>query len=162
MLLSFCGKNRPNDTVPTNRDPLFQIAPELHLVVEFRKYEKGFTNHYPVELRQIDENDMKLFKNNTEYTFEFEGVGFVLRGRSAIDSDNKQSGDYDHLIELYIDNELSEIVKLPTDFTRRRNEICWKYNLKKRNHVVKVKLINPENGYHILLRNALIYDNKPG
>ncbi|GAI74031.1 unnamed protein product, partial [marine sediment metagenome] len=27
--------------------------------------------------------------------------------------------------------------------------------------VVKVKLKNPKNGYHILLRNALIYDNKP-
>jgi len=126
------------------------------------KYEKGFTNHYPVELRQIDENDMKLFKDHTEYIFDFEGVGFVLRGRSAVNSDNKQSGNYDHLIELYIDNELSEIIKLPTDFTRRRNEICWKYNLKKRNHVVKVKLINPENGYHILLHNALIYANKPG
>jgi len=31
----FCGKNRPNGTVPTNRDLLFQTLLELHLIVEF-------------------------------------------------------------------------------------------------------------------------------
>ncbi|HCK99431.1 MAG TPA: hypothetical protein DHW42_04915 [Candidatus Marinimicrobia bacterium] len=123
------------------------------------QYEKGFKNHYPVEQLQIEENNQKLFKENTEHTFEFEGVGFVLRGRSAIDSGNR-SGDYDHLIELYVDDELIETIKLPTDFTRRRNEICWKYNLEKRNHVVTVKLINPKDGYHLRLYDALIYDNQ--
>ena len=65
-------------------------------------------------------------------------------------------------IEVLIDNELAEKISLPTDFTKRRHEICWKYNLKPEKHTVKIKLVNPANGFHILMGNILIYDDKPG
>ncbi len=126
------------------------------------KYEKGFKDHYPVEIIQIEKSKKKLFKEITEYEFEFEGIGFVLKGKSTADINNKSGENYNHIINVYLDNELLETINLPTDFTIRRNEICWKYNLSKGKHSVRIKLQNPENGYHILLNNILIYDKKTG
>jgi len=123
------------------------------------KYEKGFKDHYPVTIIQIEENKKKLFEDKTEYKFEFEGIGFVLKGKSLINSENKSGGNYNHIINVYLDDELLETVNLPTDFIKRRNEICWKYNLIKGNHKVRIKLQNPRKGYHILLDKTIIYDN---
>jgi len=123
------------------------------------QYEKGFANHFPVDVLKIDRKDQRLSTDNVEYTFEFEGVGFVLRGRSVKEPGNQD--EYDHFIEVNIDNDLTEKIQLPTDFTRRRNEICWRYNMEKENHVVNLKLLNPLDGYHLQLYDVLIYDNKP-
>ena len=140
-----------------NEDNISLIPQESRAV----KYEKGFKGHYPVEIIQIEESKKKLFEDITEYEFEFEGIGFVLKGKSAVRSDNKSGENYNHIIDVYLDNKLLETVSLPTDFIKRRNEICWKYNLNKRKHHVKIKLQNPRNGYHVLLYNTLIYDNEP-
>lgn len=121
------------------------------------KYEKGFTNHYPVEILQIEGNQSKLDEDNTEYTFEFEGVGFIVKGSSR---SNNMSDNYTHEIEVYIDEVLSEEASLPTDFTKRRHEISWKYNLDPKKHVVKIKLLNPKKDCHIYLNEILIYNNK--
>ena len=120
------------------------------------KYEKGFTNHFPVEILQVEGSQRKLDEDNTEYTFEFEGVGFILKGRSQ---SNNPDVTYNHEIEVYIDDALSEKASLPTDFTKRRHEICWKYNLEPEKHVVKIKLLNPEKECHIYLNEILIYNN---
>jgi len=125
------------------------------------KYEKGFEGHYPVEIINIDNNLKKMSRDVTESEFEFEGIGFALKGRSAIDSDNIKGKNYNHIIKVYLDDALVETVILPTDFTKRRNEICWKYNLKKGKHKVKIILDNPEKGYHVLMYSAVIYDDKP-
>jgi hypothetical protein len=139
-----------------NKDTIRLIPQEPKVV----KYEKGFKGHYPVEIIQIEESKKKLFEDITEYEFEFEGIGFVLKGKSVVNFDNKHGKNYNHKMGVYLDNELLETVNLPTDFTKRRNEICWKYNLNKGRHKVKIKLQNPRNGYHVLLYNVLIYDNK--
>ena len=112
------------------------------------KYEKGFTNHFPVEILQVEGSQRKLDEDNTEYTFEFEGVGFIVKGRSQ---SNNPADNYNHEIEVYIDEVLSEKASLPTDFTTRRHEICWKYNLKPEKHTVKIKLLNPQKEHHIYL-----------
>jgi hypothetical protein len=122
------------------------------------KFEQGFANLRPAASIHIEESDKTLSEKKTEYAFEFEGVGFVLKGSSNINADNKNGMNYDQVIEVWIDNQISETVKLPTDFIKRRHEICWKYNLAKRWYMVKVKLKNPKKGYHILLDNILVYD----
>ncbi|MCK5703988.1 MAG: ADP-ribosylglycohydrolase family protein, partial [Cyclobacteriaceae bacterium] len=66
---------------------------------------------------------------------------------------------YKHEIEVYSDDALSEKANLPTDFTKRRHEICWKYNLEPEKHVVKIKLLNPDKECHIYLNEILIYNN---
>ena len=124
------------------------------------KYEKGFEGHYPVKNIQIQGSDNKLFENKHEFEFEFEGIGFALQGRSAINNENKNGENYNQIIDVYLDDKFMETVNLPTDFIKRRNEICWKYNLDKGKHKVKIKLKNPKSGYHIFMYNILIYDNE--
>ena len=73
------------------------------------------------------------------------------------DKDNSDDIEYIPEVEVYLDNELMETAHLPTSFTTRRHEICWKYNLKNEKHSVKIKLINPKKGYTIRLYHATIY-----
>jgi hypothetical protein len=108
------------------------------------KYEKGFINHYPVEIMEIEEKHRKLNKHNTEYSFEFKGVGFIVKGESKVNLKSKGNDDYNPEIEVFI----------------RRHEICWKYNLKAEKHIVTIKLINPKKDYFIWLNNILIYNNE--
>jgi len=123
------------------------------------KYEKGFLNHFPAKILAIEESQRKMGENNTEYIFEFEGVGFVVKGSSR--SNTGLNDGFKHEIEVYIDGILSEKAALPTDFTKRRTDICWKYNHKPEKHTVKIKLINPDKDNHIFLNEILIYNNEP-
>ncbi len=127
---------------------LITLKPQKPVAVQF---EKGFTDHYPKEILQIEDSRKRLNASNPEYSFEFEGIGFIVKGRSEKN---------DPEIEVYIDNELLEKVLLPSDFTKRRHEICWKYNLKSAKHLVKIKLLDHSKDQQVLLDNILIYDNK--
>jgi hypothetical protein len=61
-------------------------------------------------------------------TFSFEGTGFVLRGDAS-----RWNHHAPHVFqtELYIDGQLTEKPQLPVNFTTRRHEIAWKYDLPK-------------------------------
>ncbi|MCD6446566.1 MAG: ADP-ribosylglycohydrolase family protein, partial [Candidatus Marinimicrobia bacterium] len=137
------------------RDTEISIKPQKPETV---KFEKGFEDHYPLKIQSIDEEHKLLNKDNTRFSFEFEGNAFVLRGKSI--SLNEKDQDYP-IIEVYIDNVLYETVNLPTDFTTRRPEICWKYNLIPGKHTVKIELLNPGKDFHVRLYNILIYNDKP-
>ena len=121
--------------------------------VEAVKFEKGFDGHFPLELRSIDEDVKVMNESNAEFNFDFQGIGFVVKGRS-------EGIDYTADIEVYIDDILSEKAGLPSDFTTRRHDVCWKYNLEPGNHSVKIKLLNPSDRGRILLNSVLIYNDK--
>lgn len=76
--------------------------------------------------------------NLKEETIEFEGSGFVLRGEA-----HKAFGD-DVVIQIAvtIDGGEKKIYKLPTNFTTRRYEICWDYQLPPGKHTVVVKRVD--------------------
>lgn len=115
---------------------------------------------YPSELLTVEESKRVLNNTNTEYSFEFEGVGFIVRGRSEITEQNNNTDILDPEIVVFVDDVLIEKTILPTDFTKRRNEICWKYNLKEEKHNVRIELVNPSESNQIILGNILIYINK--
>jgi hypothetical protein len=119
--------------------------------VQAVRFEESFTGHFPVEKRGV----WKDFSG--EYSFEFEGTGFVIRGESA--KWNSASA-YKGKAELYIDDRLIEAAELPANFTARRHELFWKYQLPKQKHRVKVKLLNfdPENIIHI--QDIIVYSDK--
>ena len=75
------------------------------------KLEKSFEGHYPIEKRGVGK-DIK-----DEYTFDFEGIGFVMKGAA-----NKKNDQVDYIFktELYINGKLVETSSLPTSFTTRR------------------------------------------
>ena len=58
------------------------------------------------------------------------------------------------------DGDLSERSELPSDFTTRRHEICWKYNLDPGEHNIRIKLLNPDLDGSVNMNGILIYDKK--
>jgi len=121
------------------------------------KYEKAFVGHIPDKFLNIDAAHNRLNINSREFTFEFEGVGFVVTGRSVRERQQKSDKTHDPQIEVVIDGILSETAVLPTDINRRRNEICWKYNLPMQTHAVTITWHNPEPGCELILNKILIY-----
>ena len=117
------------------------------------RLEQSFTGLYPVEKKTIG----KTLEN--EFSFEFEGIGFVLRGEAV---SLKQSawdykGDFSFSVDLYVDGTKIETGHIPANYTVRRNELFWKYQLSKGNHVVRVKILNPNPEFELRLTDAIIY-----
>ena len=123
------------------------------------KFEKGFKNHSPAGFLHIDQSHKILNNKNTSYSFEFQGIGFVIKGRSEASNKNVINTSDTPEIAVFIDGVLSEKAVLPTDFTTRRHEIAWKYNLNNGDHKVEIKLLNPSVNSHVILDNILYYKN---
>jgi len=115
------------------------------------KWEKSFEGHYPVAKIPVQWSD-----NKTEIDFDFEGIGFVLKGDA---SEWGSESDYVFDTELYIDGQLVERPKLPVNYTTRRYELCWKYQLPKAKHQVRFRILNPSESHRINLGEAIIYSD---
>jgi len=122
--------------------------------------EVAFENHYPKERRALsgsapgtDGNPLIL---NDSYRFEFEGVAFVLMGRAT----REGVDDYVFNAELYIDGELVETAAWPTQFTKRRFYLFWKYQLPMGEHSVEVKLLNATDAAKVTLESVAIYSDR--
>nr|WP_082774014.1 ADP-ribosylglycohydrolase family protein [Hymenobacter sp. PAMC 26628] len=116
------------------------------------KFEKSFAGHYPVGRLVVN----KPLKD--EYSFDFDGIGFVVKGEAA--HTGAQPG---HVFkgEVYVDNQLLEAVEWPTDFTTRRYELAWKYQLPKGKHTVRLKLLNPTPASECRVKEVLLYSDQP-
>ena len=88
------------------------------------KFEKSFDGQYPVAMTPVKWN-----ANKDEISFDFDGIGFVLKG-DASQWDSKST--YVFNTELYLDGKLIETPKLPVSFTTRRYDLAWKYQLPER------------------------------
>ena len=117
------------------------------------KFEKSFPGLYPV-----DKVPAKWSENKDEISFDFEGTGFVLKGETAR---WENSSGYIFNTELYIDNKLVESPQLPTSFTTRRHELCWKYDLSKAKHTVRLKILNPSKEEEFKSYEAIVYSDQP-
>jgi len=119
------------------------------------KFEQSFVGHFPI--RKIPAS----FSKEYELTFNFEGTGFVIRGESGhSESHSKDEGTVFNG-ELYIDDALVENIKLPMSFRTRRADLAWKYELKKGNHTVRYRILNPTAELKVNLRDVIIYSDKP-
>lgn len=120
------------------------------------RLEQSFEGHFPVEKRAINKD------LDGEYSFDFEGTGFVLRGETKPKS--KSSGDYrgsyTFEAELYLDNQKVETAKLPVNYTHRRNELFWKYQLPKGKHSVRVKLLNADSEFLVRMSDVIVYRDR--
>jgi hypothetical protein len=116
------------------------------------KFEESFEGHFPIEKREIKKSW------TDEFTFDFDGIGFVLRGRVG---EGRTASDYVAKGELYIDGKLIETIDLPSNFTTRRHELFWKYQLPYQKHTVRIKLLNPDQEHAVHIEDVLVYSNKP-
>jgi len=140
-------------------------------------FEQNFENTYPIERNKIDESFID------EISFEFTGNGFLLYGNMAkrskvdvkyIDRVSKRTygsesfglaepdDPYVALMEVYIDDKLTETVKLPMMNSARRLEPAWKYNLPEGKHTLKLKWINHKPEYEYRINDLIVFsENKP-
>jgi len=113
------------------------------------RYEKSFEGLYPVNKigvnRDIDQ----------EYTFDFKGTGIVLLGSAQKKEDALP--DYIFDVDLYVDGKKVETFHMSTNYTVRRHEIFWKYQLSNADHHVKIVVTNPKAGYHIRANEYIVY-----
>ncbi|RDC61952.1 ADP-ribosylglycohydrolase family protein [Adhaeribacter pallidiroseus] len=116
------------------------------------RLEQSFGGHFPAKRLNVN----KPLKD--EYTFTFDGNGFVVTGETA-KWDSKS--EYVCKAEIYLDNKLLETVELPTSFTGRRPELFWKYKLPNGQHSVKIKLLNPTPENTCQLGDIITYSDKP-
>jgi hypothetical protein len=121
------------------------------------RYEQSFEKHYPVEKKRIAV-DLK-----DEYTFDFDGIGFVVLGEAhpVQQSSWDYKGDFTFKAELSLDGNKPETINLPSNFLTRRHELFWKYQLPKGKHSVKMKLLNPDGGFILRLADVIVYQDQP-
>ena len=117
------------------------------------KFEKGFPNIFPIDKKSIDSIV------SSEYTFGFEGTGFIITGTADYRNDKKTP--YVFVAELYVDGKKVETANLPTSYNTRRNEIFWKYELPNQKHQVTVKLLNPNADHKLDLSEYIVFSDKP-
>jgi hypothetical protein len=55
---------------------------------------------------------------------------------------------------------LIESPALPASYTTRRYELCWKYDLPKGKHTVRLKILNPSKEEEFNSSEAIIYSDK--
>jgi len=117
------------------------------------RFEKSFPGLFPVQKEEV------AIKNDNDISFDFEGTGFMLNGLAR--AKNMKSPDYVFQTEVWLDGQKIESPALPTDFTTRRLEICWKYPLPKGKHTVQVKILNPDNRYEFRGVEYIVFSDKP-
>lgn len=123
-----------------------------------------FQSPRPVKLEQCFEGMNPLDKKNCyqenvkDYSFEFEGTAFVLRGESR--KKDAAIPDTTITLRLYIDNQAAETIQLPTSFLTRRYELCWKYQLENKKHRIRINVQSPSDSYEIRLWDYLTYTTK--
>ena len=116
-------------------------------------FEQSFTGIYPLINIPVKWSEAK-----DEISFDFEGTGFVIKGETAKWG---STSSFVYNTELYIDGSLVERPQLPASYTTRRYEICWKYDLPKGKHSVRLKILNSEPESEFKVGEAIIYSDKP-
>jgi len=114
--------------------------------------EKGFEGHFPKARTGVHK---KLNNENTEIRITFEGNGFVLTGGV-----NKTINTADNVVmelEMVIDGGEPEKFTMSPEFSKRRHEITWKYQLKNQSHEVIVRILNPIAGYEVNANDLIVY-----
>lgn len=117
------------------------------------RYEKSFEGLLPIEKQRINQ------KIADSISFEFDGTGFIIIGQAQ--KKNNQINEGVINATLFIDNAKVETANLPTDFTTRRFDLFWKYNLPKGKHQLKVIINNPSPNYFLNISDFMIYSDKP-
>jgi hypothetical protein len=119
------------------------------------KYEKNFIGHYPVEIKKINLDFSDIV------SFDFKGIGIVLKGNTVVNDSKKTNFNYVAKAEVYIDDKMVEMISLPINNIIRKTEIFWKYQLPLTNHTLRIKWLNPEISVDVRVDEALIYSDKP-
>jgi hypothetical protein len=115
------------------------------------KLEKSFEGHYPKEVRNL--NDTLLAER---IDFNFEGIGFVLRGVTP-----EEESDEMFFAELYLNNKYIEVVEVPMRRSERRPELLWKFQLPHDSYTVSLRPLTRNSKLAVKLTDLVVYDVTP-
>jgi hypothetical protein len=119
--------------------------------------EVGFQGVYPTERIRLGGG---LGPGKREHDFEMRGCGFVVAGRAVKDG---HLPDTTLSVEVFADNRLLEVAKLPTSSVARRHEVTWNYDLPEGSHRVRLTAKDIPEGYGVELGDAIVYSTRdPG
>ena len=131
-------------------------------------FEENFPGYKPDKKVYI--NNEITFENedieNNELEYKFNGIGVVLKGYirdvKATNNikdikDNDPLKDFYFEVEFSIDNKLVKKMKLPLDYTKRALELFFKYEIPEGDHVLKMKVLNPDNRVSIYISELVTY-----
>lgn len=114
------------------------------------RFERSFQGHTISENRRIESGII-----TDQFEFEFEGIGFVLRGEIT---PSNSTSDEIIFAELYLNNKFIEKAALPVNFTTRKCDLFWKFQLPHRAYRARVRILNPSNQYEVRVTNAVVYN----
>ncbi|HEY0654525.1 MAG TPA: ADP-ribosylglycohydrolase family protein [Chryseosolibacter sp.] len=119
--------------------------------VPVAKLEKSFEGHYPKEIRNLSDS---AFTDRVD--FEFEGIGFVLRGALP-----EEDSDDVIMAELYLNNKYIEVVEIPLQKINKRPELAWKFQLPHDKYVLSLRPLTRNSKHAVRLTELVVYDVTP-
>ncbi len=118
------------------------------------RFEESFAGHWPESNQRI--------KKTLDDALTFTGKGVVVAydmnsegGRSIMYGGIEN--DYIAEVEVFLDGESVEVVRLDASFMRRKPELFYKYNLEEKEHTLTFKWLNPRKDIKINLTSMLVY-----
>ena len=115
------------------------------------RFEESFAGHWPQKPVEVHK-DIR-----TAGEISFDGKGVVVRYSFG---DSRMDPAYTAEVEVWLDGQLSETVRLPMDNNSRKQELYYKYNLPDGAHRLSFKWLNPEAGKEIELSSYIVYVDK--
>jgi hypothetical protein len=115
------------------------------------RFEESFIGLYPSEERYLRQH-----YTDKNINIDFAGNGIVVLGNvNSICS--VPTSDYVALLDVYIDGEKVEQVKMPYDYIVRKYDIFHKYLLENKDHHVEIKWVNKSPDFSIYMKSIVIY-----
>ncbi len=114
------------------------------------RLEQSFGNLQPIRKTSI----MKTL-NDTAVVTEIDGNGLVVTGGVSTDGDSEYVAE----VEVMIDNDVVEIVRMPAKFATRKYDIYWNYDLDGKKHRLALRLLNPNEANYVKLYSVCEYRN---
>ncbi|MBP6238061.1 MAG: ADP-ribosylglycohydrolase family protein [Saprospiraceae bacterium] len=115
------------------------------------RLEQSFEGMYPAEERYL-----RLEFTDKDINIDFTGNGLVVLGNIKSRCGESKS-DYVALLDVYIDGEKIEQVKMPFDYIVRKYDIYHKYLLKEGAHKVDIKWANKNPDFSIYMKSIVVY-----
>ncbi len=116
--------------------------------------EQSFEGLYPAEERYL-----RLEFTDKDINIDFTGNGIVVLGNIKSRCGVSKS-DYVALLDIYINGEKVEQVKMPFDYIVRKYDIYHKYMLKEGAYKVDIKWANKDPEFSIYMKSIVVYSEK--
>jgi len=129
-----------------------------HLLVQTPKVlalEQSFEGMFPVKelLVRIDHLEKPI-------EIDFNGNGIVVLG-NVKSLCGISTSNYVALLDIYIDGNKTEQVRMPFDYIVRKYDIYHKYLLPAGKHHLEIRWVNQDPDYRIYFKSYVVYDDKP-